>query len=159
MRRASARPQNTQLVQQLRRAGAVLLAKTNVPQTMLSFECANPLFGRSASPWSRAHTCGGSSGGEGALLAGAGAALGLGSDIGGSLRIPAAYCGIYSLKPGQLRFSKYGARCKRVLSGCVRRPGLMGFCSAESGLRGDPGCDGTYGAVSGYSIFASWGVR
>lgn len=74
---------------------------------MLAFECANPLWGRSTNPHNAAFSCGGSSGGEGALLAMDGAGFGIGSDIGGSLRIPAAFCGIYSLKPGFGRISKF----------------------------------------------------
>ena len=79
---------------------------------MLSFECSNPLFGRTLNPWSKGgrHTCGGSSGGEAALLAQNGSALGVGSDIGGSLRIPTGYCGIYSLKASALRLSRDGAK-------------------------------------------------
>lgn len=95
-----------------RKNGAIIIAKTNVPQTMLSFECSNPLFGRTTNPWSinAAHTSGGSSGGEAALLAQNGSALGVGSDIGGSLRIPTGYCGIYSLKPGHGRICTEGAK-------------------------------------------------
>ncbi|KAI5121616.1 hypothetical protein M0805_001147 [Coniferiporia weirii] len=98
------------LVTQFRSMGAIIIAKTNVPQTMLSFECGNPLFGRTTNPWSAAHTSGGSSGGEAALLAQNGSALGVGSDTGGSLRIPTGYCGIYSLKPGNGRLSRKGAK-------------------------------------------------
>ncbi|KAG8887177.1 hypothetical protein FRB98_000387 [Tulasnella sp. 332] len=92
------------LVSQVRDAGGVLFVKTNVPQTLLAFECANPVFGRTTNPYNPDYTCGGSSGGEAALLACDGSALGFGSDIGGSLRIPAAFCGIYSFKPGYARF-------------------------------------------------------
>lgn len=77
---------------------------------MLAFECSNPLWGRSTNPYNDQYTCGGSSGGEGALLAMDGSAIGIGSDIGGSLRIPAAYCGIYSLKPSTGRISFGGTR-------------------------------------------------
>ncbi|KAI0065501.1 amidase [Artomyces pyxidatus] len=98
------------IVKQLRAAGAIPFVKTNVPQTMLAFECSNPLWGRSLNPWSDAHTCGGSSGGEAALLALDGSALGIGSDVGGSLRIPASYCGIYALKPGFGRVAAEGSR-------------------------------------------------
>ncbi|KAH9057420.1 amidase [Lactarius vividus] len=94
---------NAPLVAILRAAGAVLIAKTNVPQTLFAFESTNPLWGRTLNPWSAAHTAGGSSGGEGALLAADGAALGVGTDIGGSIRIPSGYCGIYGLKPGHGR--------------------------------------------------------
>ncbi|KAJ2923905.1 hypothetical protein H1R20_g13191, partial [Candolleomyces eurysporus] len=77
---------------------------------MLAFECSNPLWGRSLNPYSALYTSGGSSGGEGALLAMDGSALGIGSDVGGSLRIPAAYCGVYALKPAYGRISYVGAR-------------------------------------------------
>lgn len=93
----------------LRTAGAIIIAKTNVPQTLLAFESVNPLWGRTLNPWSVAHTAGGSSGGEGAVLAADGAALGVGSDVGGSIRMPAGFCGIYGLKPGQARVSFVGS--------------------------------------------------
>jgi len=77
---------------------------------MLAFECSNPLWGRTINPWNDRYTCGGSSGGEGAILAMDGSVIGLGSDIGGSLRIPASYCGIYSLKPTAGRISIFGCK-------------------------------------------------
>ncbi|KAI6025550.1 amidase signature domain-containing protein [Pisolithus marmoratus] len=104
------------LVSLCRAEGAIIIAKTNVPQTMFAFECSNPLWGRTLNPWNDKYTCGGSTGGEAALLAMDGSALGVGSDIGGSLRIPASYCGIYSLKPSVGRVSGHGAK------GC--RPGF-----------------------------------
>ncbi|KAJ6606604.1 amidase [Mycena vulgaris] len=93
----------------LKAAGAIPIVKTNVPQTMFSFECCNPVFGRTTNPYNGGYTSGGSSGGEAALLAMDGSALGVGSDVGGSLRIPAAFCGIYSFKPSPLRVSYVGA--------------------------------------------------
>lgn len=96
------------LVAQLRAAGAIIFVKTNVPQTMFAFECSNPLWGRTTNPWNNKYTCGGSSGGEAALLAMDGSAIGVGSDVGGSLRIPTSYCGIYSLKPTAERISSVG---------------------------------------------------
>ncbi|KAG2354858.1 amidase signature enzyme [Suillus spraguei] len=101
------------VVAQLRPAGAIIFVKTNVPQTMLAFECSNPLWGRTTNPWNNKYTCGGSSGREGALLAMDGSALGIGSDIGGSLRIPASYCGVYSLKPTAERVSFIGTQAVR----------------------------------------------
>ncbi|KAI9440853.1 amidase [Lactarius indigo] len=100
---------NAPLVATLRAAGAVVIAKTNVPQTLFAFESNNPLWGRTLNPWSTAHTAGGSSGGEGALLAADGAVLGVGTDIGGSIRIPSGYCGIYGLKPGHGRVTMEGS--------------------------------------------------
>jgi fatty acid amide hydrolase len=82
-----------------RAAGAIVIAKTNVPQLMIFIETDNPLFGRTNNPWDLARTCGGSSGGEGALIAAGGSPLGLGADVGGSLRSPATSCGIASLMP------------------------------------------------------------
>ncbi|KAJ7694086.1 amidase signature domain-containing protein [Mycena rosella] len=84
----------------LESAGAVPIAKTNIPQTMFSFECSNPIFGRTTNPYNEGYTSGGSSGGEAALIAMDGVALGVGSDTGGSMRIPAAFC---SFKPSPLR--------------------------------------------------------
>ena len=70
----------------MRAAGGIPIAKTNLAQMMFFFECANPVWGRTVNPYCKSYSCGGSSGGEGALLAMDGAALGWGSDIGGSLR-------------------------------------------------------------------------
>ncbi|KAG8861472.1 hypothetical protein FRB96_002921 [Tulasnella sp. 330] len=102
--------EDAELVAQVRAAGGIPFVKTNIPQTMMAWECANPVFGTTTNPWSANHTCGGSSGGEGALLGCDGSALGFGSDIGGSLRIPASFCGIYSLKPGHSRMSGDGTK-------------------------------------------------
>lgn len=77
---------------------------------MFAFECSNPVWGRTTNPYNDNFTCGGSSGGEGALLSMDGSAAGIGTDIGGSLRIPATYCGIYSLKPAGGRVSFQGAK-------------------------------------------------
>ena len=88
------------MVALVRQAGGIPFVKTNIPQTVFIFECINPMWGRTTNPYSAGHSPGGSSGGEAALLAMDGSALGWGSDIGGSLRMPASYCGIYSMKPG-----------------------------------------------------------
>ncbi|KAF9485469.1 amidase [Pholiota conissans] len=101
---------NADIVNTLLAAGAIIYVKTNIPQTMFAFECSNPVWGRTTNPWNENYTCGGSSGGEAALLAMDGSAAGIGTDIGGSLRIPAAYCGIYSLKPASGRVSYFGAK-------------------------------------------------
>lgn len=98
-----------QIVNILLDAGAVIFVKTNLPQTIFGFECSNPVWGRTTNPWNDKFTPGGSSGGEAALLAMDGSAAGIGTDIGGSLRIPAAYCGVYSLKPASGRTSYFGA--------------------------------------------------
>lgn len=86
-------------VARLRQAGAIVVGKTNVAQLLIYAESDNPVYGRSNNPWNVERSCGGSSGGEGAIIATGGSPLGLGTDIGGSLRIPAAFCGITSMKP------------------------------------------------------------
>ncbi|KAI0828980.1 general amidase GmdA [Trametes gibbosa] len=86
------------VVDVLRTAGAVLYVKTANPQTLLSLETNNNIYGRTLNPHNRALTPGGSSGGESALIAVHGSPLGVGTDIGGSIRIPAAYMGLYGLK-------------------------------------------------------------
>ncbi|KAL7396942.1 hypothetical protein ABVT39_014068 [Epinephelus coioides] len=96
------------LVEVLKRQGAIPFVKTNVPQTMLNYECSNPIYGQTVNPHNLKKTCGGSSGGEGALIGGGGSILGLGSDIAGSVRIPAAFCGICSFKPTAGRLSVNG---------------------------------------------------
>ncbi len=86
-------------VGEMRKAGAVILGKTNVAQCLLYYESDNPLYGRSNNPWNLERTCGGSSGGEAAIIAAGGSPLGLGTDIGGSCRVPAAFCGVVGFKP------------------------------------------------------------
>ena len=98
------------LVSIVRASGGIPFAKTNVPQTMLSFECANPLFGITRNPYDPERIPGGSSGGEAALLASDGSPLGFGSDVGGSLRIPCHFSGCYALKPTTQRFPGKGCR-------------------------------------------------
>ncbi len=87
------------LVTRLRRAGAIPYVKTTVPVMLMQTETHNPLHGRTDNPYDPDRTPGGSSGGEGALIAGRGSPLGLGADIGGSLRVPAHFCGIATIKP------------------------------------------------------------
>ena len=93
------------LVRRLRDAGAILLGKTNVSQLLLYNAADNPLYGRTNNPWDPERTPGGSSGGEAAIIAACGSPLGLGGDIGGSLRGPAHFCGIATLKPTSRRLT------------------------------------------------------
>jgi fatty acid amide hydrolase len=86
------------LVARLRRAGAIILGKTNVPQLLAYNESVNPLYGRTKNPWNPLRTPGGSSGGEASIVAAGGSSLGLGADLGGSLRLPAHFCGLAALK-------------------------------------------------------------
>ena len=112
------------IVRILRAKGAQLFVKTNIPQTLISFECCNPLFGVSTHLQSAQHTCGGSSGGEAALLAGGGSVLGIGTDIGGSVRIPAHFSGNYALKCTSKRLSTQGFRA--AVPGQEAIPGVAG---------------------------------
>ena len=86
-------------VARLRRAGAIVLGKTNAGQLLLMLETSNPVYGRTNNPWNTARSSGGSSGGEGAIIACGGSPLGVGTDLGGSCRVPAAFCGIAGFKP------------------------------------------------------------
>jgi len=96
------------LVARWKQAGAIVLGKTNVPQLMILHETDNPLYGRTNNPWNEDRTPGGSSGGEASLIAACGSPLGLGTDLGGSIRIPAHFCGVAGLKPTGLRLTKRG---------------------------------------------------
>jgi fatty acid amide hydrolase len=96
------------MVSRLRQAGGILLGKTNVPPLLLSTEADNPLYGRTNNPWDLERAPGGSSGGEAAIIASRGSALGLGSDLGGSVRVPAHACGIHALRPTAGRLSMLG---------------------------------------------------
>ncbi|MGH9343507.1 MAG: amidase [Terriglobia bacterium] len=87
------------LVRRLRKAGAILLGSTNAPELLMAYETDNALYGRTNNPWDAARTPGGSSGGEAAAIAAGLSACGVGSDGGGSIRIPAHYSGICGLKP------------------------------------------------------------
>ena len=92
----------------LKSAGSIILGKTNVPQLLLVQESDNGIYGTTKNPWSLGRSPGGSSGGEGAAIATGQSPLGLGSDIGGSIRIPAHFCGIAGLKPTVDRWSTRG---------------------------------------------------
>lgn len=91
--------ENSVLVDILLDAGAVLHCRTNLPQGIMFAETDNYVYGPTTNPHKRTLTCGGSSGGEGALVAMRGTAIGVGTDLGGSIRIPSAYNGLYGLRP------------------------------------------------------------
>jgi amidase len=111
--------------------GAVLYVRTNVPQTLMWPECYNLVFGRTVNPVNRSLTSGGSSGGEGALLRMKGSILGAGSDIGGSIRIPAAMNGIYGLRPSYHRIPYEGSA--NSLEGQDSLPSVLGPLSTDIG--------------------------
>jgi Asp-tRNA(Asn)/Glu-tRNA(Gln) amidotransferase A subunit family amidase len=87
------------VVSRLRAAGALILAKTNVPEYCWSFECRNLVHGVTVNPHDPERTCGGSSGGEGAIQAADASPVGIGTDGGGSIRVPSHYCGVVGLRP------------------------------------------------------------
>jgi amidase len=92
----------------LREAGTVLLGKTNVPPALADWQSANPIYGRTSNPWDTGRTPGGSSGGSAAALAAGLTGLEVGSDIGGSIRVPAAFCGVYGHRPSETLLPKSG---------------------------------------------------
>ncbi len=96
------------LVARLRAAGAVVLGTTNAPELLMAWETDNLLYGRTNNPWDLSRTAGGSSGGEAAAIAAGLSAGGVGSDGGGSIRVPAHFCGICGLKPTPGRIPSTG---------------------------------------------------
>jgi amidase len=96
------------VVARLRQAGAILLGKTNVPEITLRFATDNDVYGRTNNPYDRERIPGGSSGGAAAIVAACGAAFDIGSDTGGSIRIPAHFCGLAALKPTAGRVPRTG---------------------------------------------------
>lgn len=87
------------LVARLKAAGAILLGNTNTPEFLMAYETNNSLSGKTSNPWNLAYSAGGSSGGESAAIASGCSMGGIGSDGGGSIRVPAHFCGICGLKP------------------------------------------------------------
>ncbi|XP_030888405.1 fatty-acid amide hydrolase 1-like [Leptonychotes weddellii] len=96
------------IVKALKAQGAIPLVKTNIPQTLLSFYCSNPIYGRTLNPLNLKKTPGGSSGSEGVMLAQGGFILGMGSNIAGSIRIPASFCGVCGFRTTGYRLSYSG---------------------------------------------------
>jgi amidase len=89
-------------------AGAAVMAKTNVPQMLADWQSANPIYGRTNNPWDLARTPGGSTGGGSAALAAGLTPLEFGSDIAGSIRVPAAFCGVYGHRPSETAMPRSG---------------------------------------------------
>src|SRR5277367_3512652 len=96
------------LVARLRKAGAIILGVTNTPEILMAWETDNLLYGRTNNPWDLDRTAGGSSGGEAAAIASGMSAGGVGSDGGGSIRVPAHFSGICGLKPTPGRIPSTG---------------------------------------------------
>jgi Asp-tRNA(Asn)/Glu-tRNA(Gln) amidotransferase A subunit family amidase len=112
------------LVRLLRDAGAVPFVKTTAPITLLSFESQSAVFGVTRNPHVLTHTAGGSSGGEAALLAFGGSRVGIGTDVAGSVRVPAHFSGIYTIRSSTGRFPKTD-----ILSCIPGQEGVPPVCS------------------------------
>jgi amidase len=95
-------------IRRLEAAGAVIFGKTNVPVDLADWQSYNPVYGATSNPWNVAHTPGGSSGGSAASMAAGFAGLEVGTDIGGSVRVPAHYCGVFGHKPTWSLCPMYG---------------------------------------------------
>jgi amidase len=95
-------------VARMRAAGAILLGKTNLPEFSIAYESDNALFGRTNNPYDVTRTAGGSTGGEAAIIAACGSPMGLGSDAGGSVRVPSHCCGTAGIKPTSGRVPRTG---------------------------------------------------
>ncbi len=112
------------VVRRLREAGAVIVGKTNLPELAIYGFTESPTWGDTRNPWDPSRTCGGSSGGSGAAPAAGMCAIAHATDGAGSIRIPAAYCGLFGLKPQRNRISLWPDRehwCGLSVSGCVSR--------------------------------------
>lgn len=118
--RRNDRPEKTDAyVEALMNEGGIVLGKTNVPQLLIFVESVNRVYGRTNNPHNPKFTCGGSSGGEGAIVGAGASPVGIGSDIGGSVRFPAAFCGVCAIKPTMWRtpdLTRYG---KKKLEGSI----------------------------------------
>ncbi|HEY8562980.1 MAG TPA: amidase family protein [Pyrinomonadaceae bacterium] len=126
---------NDAYIEALMSEGGIVLGKTNVPQLLIFIESANRVYGRTNNPVNPAFTCGGSSGGEGAIVGAGASPVGIGSDIGGSVRFPAAFCGICSIKPTMWRtpdLTRYGATVLEGPIGSVA--GVLGNFAADLDL-------------------------
>src|SRR6266699_336492 len=108
LRKDFAPKQDAPLVSRLKAAGAILLGNTNTPEFLMAYETDNMLTGKTSNPWNLAYSTGGSSGGEAAAIAAGCSAGGVGSDGGGSIRVPAHFCGICGLKPTPGRIPSTG---------------------------------------------------
>lgn len=96
------------VTQRVKSAGAAVMAKTNVPQMLADWQSSNPVHGRTNNPWDRSRTPGGSTGGGAAALAAGLTPLEFGSDIGGSIRVPAAFCGVSGHRPSETAMPRSG---------------------------------------------------
>jgi amidase len=107
-------------------AGAVLLGKTNVPPMLMDWQADNPVYGRTVNPWNADLTPGGSTGGGAAAVAAGLSPLEFGSDIGGSIRVPASFCGIFGHKPSETTVPRSGQFLRPSLPNAGTALGVQG---------------------------------
>lgn len=103
-RKGKTAPEDSDAVAMMRKAGAIPLAVTNVSELCMWWESSNNLYGRTNNPYDTTRIVGGSSGGEGSLITAAGTPFGIGSDIGGSIRLPSFFNGIFGHKPSKGKY-------------------------------------------------------
>jgi amidase len=137
-------------IQALNAAGMTLMGKTNTPTGCADLQSDSPVYGRAQNPWNLEHTPGGSSGGSAAAVAAGLSPLELGTDIGGSIRIPANFCGIYGLRPSETAVPRWGdfpgstapnpALVMSVSGPLARTPGDLEF-ALDIIAQADPGED------------------
>jgi len=134
--RAGPATEDATVVRRLREAGAIVLGLTNVPELLLNYESDSSLYGRANNPHDVTRTPGGSSGGEGAILAAGGSALGMATDAAGSIRVPAHYCGIAGLKPTHGRVPRTGSVMGDAggMFSPIATPGPMARCVDDLAL-------------------------
>jgi Asp-tRNA(Asn)/Glu-tRNA(Gln) amidotransferase A subunit family amidase len=119
-------------VARMRAAGAILLGKTNVSEFSMWWDSVNPLFGATKNPHDPTRTAGGSSGGEAAAVASGMSPLGLGSDLGGSIRNPCHFCGVWGLKPGRDTVP-FAAHAPLPAAPGIRMMGVVGPIARSAG--------------------------
>ncbi|AFY55473.1 amidase, Asp-tRNAAsn/Glu-tRNAGln amidotransferase A subunit [Rivularia sp. PCC 7116] len=116
--------QDATVVTKLKQAGAIIFGKTNIPTNSYDWQCEHPDFGRTNNPWNLNCTPGGSSGGAAAALAAGFTPLEVGSDVGGSIRVPAHFCGVFGIRPteqsvsgiGHIRIENYPHSVRNLVS-------------------------------------------
>lgn len=97
--RITSAKEDAEIVKILKSLGAIIICKSNVPEGLIPMDCNNSVYGQTFNPWNKDFVTGGSSSGEAALIASGQSFLGIGTDLGGSIRFPAAFCGIAGFKP------------------------------------------------------------
>ena len=101
-------PQNAAIVDAWINEGAIILGTTNIPNMLIDLQTFGDLYPRGNNPYDTSYTCGGSTGGGAAAVASGFCPLALGGDMGGSIRVPSAFCGLYGLKPTENTMESYG---------------------------------------------------